>query len=117
VRAAEKHLELASVIEPDVTPGIVGDVTRLRQILVNLIGNAVKFTERGSVAVEVAPAAASADATAIRFEIVDTGIGMSAEVCGTLFQKFTQADSSVTRRPSSLPTWIASATSSGVSSR
>jgi signal transduction histidine kinase/DNA-binding response OmpR family regulator/HPt (histidine-containing phosphotransfer) domain-containing protein len=99
-KAQEKGVELGIFIDPALRTSFRGDPTRLRQILLNLIGNAIKFTEQGSIAVEVsvAPTVPVDGATVVRFEVADTGIGMTAEVCGSLFQKFTQADSSVTRR-------------------
>ncbi|MDB5410755.1 MAG: uncharacterized protein JWL84_5667 [Rhodospirillales bacterium] len=96
-----KGVALAAVIDPAYRKSFRGDPTRLRQVLLNLVGNALKFTERGSVSVRVTAATGSPDgaaATLLRVEVADTGIGMSAEVYGRLFDKFTQADSSVTRR-------------------
>ncbi len=99
-KAQEKGVELGIFIEPAVRKSFRGDPTRLRQLLLNIIGNAIKFTERGSISVDVSAAtSSSASGTpVIRFDVVDTGIGMSDEVCRKLFQKFAQADSSVTRR-------------------
>ena len=99
-RASEKNVELGVFIAPELRQSFHGDPTRLRQILLNLVGNAIKFTEQGSVAID----ATLADGTPpegtpiLRFEVSDTGIGMAPDTCATLFQKFTQADSSVTRR-------------------
>jgi CheY-like chemotaxis protein len=78
---------------------VCGDAVRLRQILINLVGNAVKFTERGEIYVDVRPAGPHADTEAdgIEFRISDTGIGIAPERVGTLFQPFTQADSTTTR--------------------
>jgi len=92
-RAAEKHLDLACVIDDDVPPAIEGDVTRLRQILLNLLSNAVKFTEAGEVVLSV-----STEGADLHFAVRDTGIGLSEQGKGRLFQKFSQADSSTTRR-------------------
>jgi len=102
-RAQEKGLELQHRIEPGVPLSLSGDPVRLRQILVNLIGNAVKFTERGSINIEVAPGkdeAVHQEATQVllQFAIKDTGIGIPPEKIGAIFDNFTQADSSVTRR-------------------
>jgi two-component system, sensor histidine kinase and response regulator len=99
-RAVEKNVELGVFIAPELRQSFRGDPTRLRQILLNLIGNAIKFTERGSIEVDVSPTDRTAeDGTLIlRFEVNDTGIGMSEETRAILFQKFIQADSSVTRR-------------------
>ncbi|MDR3536777.1 MAG: ATP-binding protein [Acetobacteraceae bacterium] len=93
-RAAEKGLALHCSLAPDVDREVMGDPFRLRQVLLNLLGNAVKFTEQGSVELT---AAAAADG-AVRIAVADTGIGMSQETQARLFQKFTQADSSITRR-------------------
>jgi len=97
-RAAEKHLDTAYVFEGDVPAAIVGDVTRLRQILLNLLSNAVKFTERGEVVLSVSSAPAGDGLAEITFEVHDTGIGLSADGMGRLFQSFSQADSSTTRK-------------------
>jgi signal transduction histidine kinase/CheY-like chemotaxis protein len=99
-KAQEKGVELGIFLEPAARKCFRGDPTRLRQLLLNMIGNAIKFTERGSISVEVsvAPSAAVGEASVIRFEVADSGIGMSEEVCDKLFQKFTQADGSITRR-------------------
>jgi signal transduction histidine kinase/CheY-like chemotaxis protein len=102
-RAAEKGLELAAWVDPSCPARVRGDPTRLRQVLLNLAANAVKFTERGSVEVTVRPDPDAAMAAApgrarLRFEIRDTGIGIATEARGRLFEKFTQADASTTRR-------------------
>jgi signal transduction histidine kinase/CheY-like chemotaxis protein len=100
--AATKRIELACVISPDVPRQVYGDPGRLRQVLLNLVGNAVKFTERGEVIVRLsrdpAHAASSTDELWVRCEIEDTGIGISEEARGRLFQCFSQADTSTTRR-------------------
>src|SRR6185369_7672623 len=98
VRAQEKGLELVCEIAPDVPNDLVGDPTRLRQVLLNLLGNAIKFTESGEVALRVAPDADSSVAGILRFTISDTGIGIPGEKLGAVFERFTQADSSTTRR-------------------
>ena len=92
-RAAEKHLDLASVLDDDVPGAVVGDVTRLRQVLLNLLSNAVKFTDEGEVVLGV-----GMDGADLHFTVRDTGIGLSVEGMGRLFQKFSQADSSTTRK-------------------
>ena len=98
-RAHEKNIELGIFVDPAASAGFRGDPTRLRQVLLNLVGNAIKFTECGGVSVEVTVAAVStAELPRLHFEVADTGIGMSEEVCGDLFQKFRQADNSITRR-------------------
>jgi signal transduction histidine kinase/DNA-binding response OmpR family regulator/putative methionine-R-sulfoxide reductase with GAF domain len=97
-RAADKHLELAYVFEGDVPAAIRGDVTRLRQVLLNLLSNAVKFTDGGEIVVTVQPAQGSDGAPRLEFAVRDTGIGLTEAQIGKLFQSFTQADSSTTRK-------------------
>ena len=100
-RAAEKHLDVAYVFEGDVPAAINGDVTRLRQVLLNLFSNAVKFTERGEVVLTVSARRddlGSADVWEITFAVRDTGIGLTEAGIGKLFQSFSQADSSTTRK-------------------
>jgi PAS domain S-box-containing protein len=92
--AAEKRLDLAYFFAPEVPSGVVGDPNRLRQVLVNLVGNAVKFTSQGRVVLRVR----RGDAGALRFEVSDTGIGIAPEVRARLFAPFQQADASVTRK-------------------
>jgi signal transduction histidine kinase/DNA-binding response OmpR family regulator len=99
-RAADKSLELACTIESGTPETIVGDVTRLRQVLVNLVANAVKFTARGEVVVAVRPApkpAAPAGTVDILFEVRDTGMGIPADRLERLFKPFSQVDASTTR--------------------
>jgi signal transduction histidine kinase len=104
--AVGKGLALKHEVEPSVPGMIVGDAARLRQILVNLIGNAVKFTERGEVSLSVAARALDADAAEgkglfeLRFAVRDTGVGVPLERRGELFQWFTQLDASSARRAS-----------------
>jgi two-component system sensor histidine kinase/response regulator len=98
VRAREKHLELTVDVQPDVPHLVRGDPTRVRQVLMNLIGNAIKFTEQGEVDVSAAVVAYHGDRTAVRFRVRDTGIGIAAEQQAAIFQEFTQADTSMTRR-------------------
>ncbi|MDM0073226.1 GAF domain-containing protein [Variovorax sp. J2P1-59] len=97
-RATEKDLDTAYVFEGDVPPAISGDLTRLRQVLLNLLSNAVKFTETGEVVLTVSAEPAAAGKAALTFAVRDTGIGLSAEGMGRLFQSFSQADSSTTRK-------------------
>jgi len=101
-RAAEKKLDLAVEISPGVPPAIVGDVTRLRQILLNLLNNAVKFTEHGEVVLSVncveAGAAASSGELILHFAVRDTGIGIPADRLDRLFQSFSQVDASTSRK-------------------
>ncbi|MDD5627809.1 MAG: PAS domain S-box protein [Elusimicrobia bacterium] len=97
-RAHEKRLELALSVEPGTPAVLRGDAGRVRQILLNLLGNAVKFTERGEVVLRISQAGQSGARTSIRFEVKDTGIGISPEGQRRLFQSFSQADSSTTRK-------------------
>jgi signal transduction histidine kinase/CheY-like chemotaxis protein len=96
-RAAEKRLDLAYFFEGDVPAAVLGDVTRLRQVLLNLLANAVKFTDRGEVVLSV-HADAQCQGDVLHFAVRDTGIGLSAQGMGRLFQSFSQADSSTTRK-------------------
>ena len=98
VRAQSKGLEFICAVGPDVPGGLRGDPSRLRQILTNLVGNAVKFTQRGEISLRVRPLRQTTSEAVLRFAIRDTGIGISAETQQRLFQKFTQADASTTRR-------------------
>jgi CheY-like chemotaxis protein len=97
-RAYAKGLELASLIEHDVPVALRGDPGRLTQILINLLGNAIKFTEEGEVVLRGTLDKETDDAAVIRFEVKDTGMGMTEEQSSRLFQSFTQADASTTRR-------------------
>ena len=96
-RAAEKHLDTAYLFEGEVPVALDGDVTRLRQVLLNLLSNAVKFTDHGEVVLTVSARAVEGGAE-LRFAVRDTGIGLSAQGMSRLFQSFSQADSSTTRR-------------------
>lgn len=97
-RAAAKGLNLACLFHAEVPRNLVGDPGRLRQVVMNLASNAVKFTERGDVVVEVTVEGQSQDDATIRVAVSDTGIGISEEACQRLFQSFSQADGSTTRR-------------------
>lgn len=97
-RAQSKGLELVSWIAPDVPRLLVGDPGRIRQVLVNLTTNAVKFTEAGEVVIQADTANVSPDRVLIRFLVRDTGIGIAQEAHSRLFTAFTQADGSMTRR-------------------
>ena len=102
VKALGKPVKMAAEVDKDVPFVIVGDPTRLRQILLNLVGNALKFTDKGMITLKISTrtqhVAAPQDGIALRVEVVDTGIGMSAEVAGKLFKAFVQADNSTTRK-------------------
>jgi signal transduction histidine kinase/DNA-binding response OmpR family regulator/HPt (histidine-containing phosphotransfer) domain-containing protein len=97
-QAQQKGLEIGYLLAPGVPDRIKGDSLRLRQVLLNLIGNAVKFTERGEVAVRISSIADSDMAFGLRFEVSDTGIGMEEDTVTHLFQSFVQADRSTTRK-------------------
>jgi two-component system, sensor histidine kinase and response regulator len=96
--AHAKSLELAYEIRPAVPDDLVGDTGRIGQILVNLVGNAIKFTEQGEVAVRVDAEAVTADTVTLRVSVQDTGIGIAAEKSRLIFDAFAQADASTTRR-------------------
>jgi CheY-like chemotaxis protein len=97
-RADAKGLELTQALPPDLPCWLVGDPTRVRQVLFNLVGNAIKFTNQGAVRVACSHRALADDAIEVRFEVLDTGIGLSEEAKAKLFTRFTQADSSTTRK-------------------
>ena len=97
-RADEKALELNLRIAPDVPGHLIGDPGRIRQVLTNLIGNAIKFTEQGYILVDVELLDEDGDDRIVRFSVEDTGVGVPAEKVEALFDKFTQADTSTTRR-------------------
>jgi two-component system sensor histidine kinase/response regulator len=96
-QADARGLSFKATIDPELPALAIGDPTRLRQILVNLLGNAIKFTAKGSVNLELTKESSGDDWMMLRVKVVDTGIGLSAEAQGRLFQPFTQADSSTTR--------------------
>ncbi|MFZ0887391.1 MAG: PAS domain S-box protein [Candidatus Binataceae bacterium] len=98
IRADEKQIELAVRFEPDLPSQVVGDPLRLRQVLTNLIGNAIKFTERGEVVMTVGRDPRGDSCGSLLFSIADSGIGIPEETLGTIFSPFTQADSSTTRK-------------------
>jgi len=94
LRAYEKDLELALHVRPEVPNNLLGDPTRLRQILVNLVGNAIKFTDRGEVIVQVGVESSDADSATLHFAVADTGIGIPPEKRRVIFEAFAQADES-----------------------
>jgi len=98
LRAQEKGLELVSQIDPDVPLSLKGDAGRLRQIITNLIGNAIKFTDKGSVTLHVRKDAEVEQHATLRFLVRDSGIGIAADKVETIFEPFTQADISTTRK-------------------
>jgi len=97
-RAVEKNLELTSHVPAAMHSAVVGDAGRLRQVLLNLVGNAIKFTERGSVALNVERIAETDDTLTLRFSVKDTGIGVPEDVRDRLFTEFYQVDPSISRR-------------------
>jgi len=97
-KAIEKKIDLLYLVDPQVPPFIVGDVTRLRQILVNLANNAVKFTQEGEVCISVSKITQDNDLLELQFAVRDTGIGIAADKIEGLFKPFSQVDSSTTRK-------------------
>jgi PAS domain S-box-containing protein len=98
LRAHQQGVELICDIGPEVPAGVVGDATRIQQILINLVGNALKFTERGQVRVVVRQDSRTARSTKLHFSVADTGIGIAPEKHHLIFEPFRQADESTTRR-------------------
>ncbi|MCX5849314.1 MAG: PAS domain S-box protein [Deltaproteobacteria bacterium] len=101
LRAHSKNLELLCHISPDVPQRIQGDPTRLRQVLTNILGNAIKFTEKGEIVLKVLPVSQDASEKTprfLQFSVRDTGIGIPAAKLNTVFEKFTQSDTSITRK-------------------
>jgi two-component system sensor histidine kinase/response regulator len=104
LRAHQKGLELIFHVAPDVPDEIVGDMTRLRQVIVNLIGNAIKFTEKGEIVLYIESnsdsygTSTSSDKLSLRFSVIDTGVGVPIHKQQTIFEAFAQADGSTTRK-------------------
>lgn len=98
IRAHQKNIEFNCGISPDVTTNLVGDPVRLRQIITNLLGNAVKFTEKGEVSLQVRKCSGLSDQGDLLFAVSDTGIGIPPDRQGSVFDSFSQADSSTTRK-------------------
>ena len=97
LRAHEKGLEIMTDISPDIPTTVVGDPVRLRQVLANLVGNAIKFTNEGHVMVAIDPESITADKAILQFQVMDTGIGIPADKQDLVFEPFRQADGSTTR--------------------
>ncbi|MBH0193741.1 MAG: response regulator, partial [Nitrospira sp.] len=97
-KALAKKLELLVLVHPDVPQGVIGDPTRLNQVLVNLVSNAIKFTESGHVTITVEPAPDRSTTHALRFSVSDTGIGVPPDKLQAIFEPFTQVDSTTTRK-------------------
>jgi signal transduction histidine kinase/CheY-like chemotaxis protein len=98
IRAAQKRLELACHLERNVPENLFGDPVRLRQVVLNLVGNALKFTEQGEIVVNVAIDSVSDEHLCLHFSIRDTGVGIPKEKQSSIFESFTQADGSMSRR-------------------
>ncbi len=98
VRAHQKSLELALDVEPEVPDGLIGDQVRLRQIIVNLVGNAIKFTDRGEIVVHVSAEPVDDEQVYLHVAVADSGVGIPADKQDLIFQAFRQADGSTTRR-------------------
>lgn len=96
--ARSKGLKLNSLVYPDIPSTLIGDDHRIRQILTNLVGNAIKFTDDGYVRVKVSYKMNRGSGSLMRFSVIDTGIGMESQIIDKLFQPFTQADASITRK-------------------
>jgi len=98
LRAHQKELELTLRVQPDVPDHLCGDPARLRQIVINLVGNSIKFTDTGEISVRVTVESRGADTLTLHFAVADTGIGIPPEKRGIIFQAFSQADSFTSRR-------------------
>ena len=98
IRAHEKGLELVFDVRPEVPEVLLGDPGRIRQILINLVGNAIKFTERGEIVVSVDEQSEESDVARLHFAVRDTGVGVPAEKQGKIFEAFSQADGTMARK-------------------
>ena len=98
IRSAEKEVELAYHVKSDVPDCLIGDISRLRQIIINLVGNAIKFTPRGEIVVELNVESRTGDQVTLHVQVSDTGIGIAKDKQAQVFESFTQAESSTTRR-------------------
>ncbi|WP_192022097.1 PAS domain S-box protein [Shewanella sp. WPAGA9] len=98
VKAADKQLELLFSVAPNIPSHLMGDPLRLSQVLINLMNNAIKFTERGEVILTIETLVQQGDEIELKFSVRDSGIGLTPEQCNKLFQSFSQADSSTTRK-------------------
>ncbi len=98
VKAFEKNLELICYITPDLPDIVIGDPVRLRQVFINLLGNAIKFTTKGEIGIWVEKKQCTENQVEIKFSVIDTGIGIAKEKIGSLFKSFIQADNSTTRK-------------------
>lgn len=97
-KAYEKNIELYYLVEPMISPHIYGDVSRMRQILINLTGNAIKFSNAGDIVISVNKVSQEDEDVELQFSVKDQGIGISADKINTLFKEFSQADSSISRK-------------------
>lgn len=98
IKAAEKGLEIYCDIANDIHYDLIGDFNKLRQVLINLIGNAIKFTDYGEIIIKVEPEKSAGSNNLLRFSIIDSGIGIAENNINSIFNSFTQADSSITRK-------------------